>query len=111
LGAGFWLGREENEGGRRELSSEHGGRRGELRMAGETAGEVGGAGSLDARVAELERRVSKRRCPVGGGAGIWSLGMAIAVVLSWARNASILWAILHGFFSWGYVIYWAVTRK
>jgi hypothetical protein len=37
--------------------------------------------------------------------------MAIAVVLSWARNASILWAILHGVFSWGYVIYWAVTRK
>lgn len=84
-------------------------------MAGETADQVGGAGSLDARVAELERRVSKRRCPMGGGAhggtGFWSLGMAIAVVLSWARNASILWAILHGFFSWGYVIYWAVTRK
>jgi hypothetical protein len=40
-----------------------------------------------------------------------SLGAAIAVVCSWQRNRSILWAILAGFFSWFYVIYFAVTRK
>ena len=39
-----------------------------------------------------------------------SLGSAIAVVASWDRNRSILWAILHGIFGWFYVIYFALTR-
>ena len=39
------------------------------------------------------------------------LGAAIAVVCSWQRNKSILWAILAGFFSWIYVIYFACTRR
>jgi hypothetical protein len=39
------------------------------------------------------------------------LGSVIAVVASWSRNQSILWAILHGIFSWFYVIYFAVTRE
>ena len=39
-----------------------------------------------------------------------SLGGAIAVVCSWERNRSILWAILAGLLSWLYVIYYAVTR-
>jgi hypothetical protein len=38
------------------------------------------------------------------------LGAAIAVVCSWQRNRSILWAIIAGFFSWIYVIYFAITR-
>ena len=38
------------------------------------------------------------------------LGSVIAVVASWERNRSILWAILAGIFSWGYVIYYALTR-
>jgi len=38
------------------------------------------------------------------------LGSVIAVVTSWDRNKSILWAILHGIFSWLYVIYYALTR-
>jgi hypothetical protein len=39
------------------------------------------------------------------------LGSAIAVVCSWQRNRSILWAILAGILSWIYVIYFAITRK
>jgi hypothetical protein len=39
------------------------------------------------------------------------LGTAIAVVCSWQRNRSILWAIVAGFFSWFYVIYFAITRQ
>ncbi len=39
------------------------------------------------------------------------LGSAIAVVCSWQRNRSILWAILAGILSWFYVIYFAVTRR
>lgn len=39
------------------------------------------------------------------------LGSAVAVVCSWDRNRSILWAILAGFLSWIYVIYFALTRE
>jgi hypothetical protein len=39
------------------------------------------------------------------------LGSVLAVVCSWQRNRSILWAILAGLFSWFYVIYFAFTRR
>lgn len=39
------------------------------------------------------------------------IGSAIAIVCSWQRNRSILWAILAGVLSWFYVIYFALTRK
>ena len=39
------------------------------------------------------------------------IGSVIAVVCSWQRNRSILWAILAGIFSWLYVIYFALTRR
>lgn len=39
------------------------------------------------------------------------IGSAIAIVCSWQRNRSILWAILAGIFSWLYVIYFAATRR
>ena len=42
-------------------------------------------------------------------AGI-GFGCALAIVISWSTNNSILWAILHGVFSWIYVIYYAITR-
>ncbi len=42
-------------------------------------------------------------------AGI-GLGSAIAVTISWSLNKSIIWAIIHGFFGWFYVIYHALTR-
>ncbi|MGB3297030.1 MAG: hypothetical protein WBA76_02080 [Phormidesmis sp.] len=45
---------------------------------------------------------------VQNGIGI---GSAIAIVCSWERNRSILWAILAGIFSWFYVIYFALTRR
>lgn len=39
-----------------------------------------------------------------------TFGTVIAVVASWSRNNSVLWAILHGIFSWLYVIYFVLTR-
>ncbi|QZD87607.1 hypothetical protein [Qipengyuania psychrotolerans] len=42
-------------------------------------------------------------------AGI-GLGSAIAVAISWSQHESIVWAIIQGFFSWFYVIYFAFTR-
>lgn len=37
-------------------------------------------------------------------------GTALAITISWSVNHSILWAILHGLFSWLYVIYYALVR-
>lgn len=37
-----------------------------------------------------------------------SFGAALAIAISWSVNKSILWAILHGFFSWFYIIYYAM---
>ncbi len=42
-------------------------------------------------------------------AGI-TFGTALAIAISWWKNQSILWAIVHGILSWIYVIYHAVTR-
>lgn len=42
-------------------------------------------------------------------AGI-GLGSAIAVAISWSLNKSIVWAAIHGVFSWFYVLYHAFTR-
>ena len=42
-------------------------------------------------------------------AGI-GLGSALAVAISWSQHESVLWAILQGFFSWFYVIYYVLTR-
>lgn len=39
------------------------------------------------------------------------LGSLIAVLASWERNKSILWAILHAVFGWIYVFYFAFTRN
>ncbi len=39
-----------------------------------------------------------------------TMGTALAMILSWSKNGSILWAIIHGFLSWAYVIYFALAR-
>ncbi|MEO9633665.1 MAG: hypothetical protein ABJF89_06130 [Parasphingorhabdus sp.] len=37
-------------------------------------------------------------------------GSALAIAISFTTHKSILWAIFHGFLSWLYVIYYALTR-
>ena len=39
-----------------------------------------------------------------------SFGSALAIAISWSEHHSILWAIVQGFFSWLYVLYYAITR-
>ena len=34
-------------------------------------------------------------------------GTVLATTISWSLNKSIFWAIVHGFFGWQYVIYYA----
>ncbi len=38
-------------------------------------------------------------------------GSIIAIIASLEKNKSAPWAILHGFLSWIYVVYYAITRK
>jgi hypothetical protein len=42
-------------------------------------------------------------------AGI-GFGSALAITISWSVHHAILWAIIHGFLSWLYVGYYALTR-
>ena len=44
------------------------------------------------------------------GTSAVSMGNALAIAISWSRHQSILWAIVHGFFGWFYVIWYAITR-
>ncbi len=39
-----------------------------------------------------------------------TFGSALAIAISWHAHQSILWAIIHGIFSWFYVIYYLFTR-
>ncbi len=48
--------------------------------------------------------------PVYVGPGI-GLGTVVAVVISWSRNKSIFWAIIHGIFGWLYVIYALIVKE
>jgi hypothetical protein len=59
-------------------------------------------------VGRTERVYVKSREVVKHGA---SFGSALAIAISWSVNKSIFWAIIHGVFSWFYVIYYAVTRS
>jgi hypothetical protein len=45
---------------------------------------------------------------VKGGVG---LGTILAIVISWSRNKSVLWAIFHAICGWFYVIYFVIVRE
>jgi len=40
-----------------------------------------------------------------------SFGSALAMVISWTANKSLLWAIVHGLLSWLYVIYYPLRYQ
>lgn len=40
-----------------------------------------------------------------------SFGTALAIAISWSLHKSIVWACIHGFLSWFYVIWFALTRE
>jgi len=39
-----------------------------------------------------------------------TFGSALAITISWSLHKSVLWAIIHGIFSWLYVIYYLIMR-
>ena len=55
------------------------------------------------------RATMRERSASAVKAGV-SFGTALAIAISWSVHHSILWAIIHGIFSWFYVLYYAITR-
>ena len=39
-----------------------------------------------------------------------SFGTALAISISFNKNQSVLWAVIHGFFSWFYVLYYLALK-
>lgn len=40
-----------------------------------------------------------------------SFGTALAIAISFNQNRSVIWAIIHGFFSWFYIIYFMLFKR
>jgi hypothetical protein len=60
---------------------------------------------IDIKVRNLDKLDCNSKSCGSGCGGCWVFGSALAMILSYERSASILWAILHGILSWFYVIY------
>lgn len=58
---------------------------------------------------EPPRRGPIHRSVQAAKAGV-SFGSALAIAISWSVHHSIIWAIIHGFLSWIYVVYYAIMR-
>lgn len=54
-------------------------------------------------MSESKNRATAAKAGIG-------FGSALAITISWHTHQSILWAIIHGLFSWFYVIYFAIQR-
>ena len=55
------------------------------------------------------RQTAGQRTVQVARAGV-SFGSALAIAISWSEHRSIIWAIIHGVFSWFYVIWYALSR-
>lgn len=69
---------------------------------------------LESRLNELSTRVDKLSASTASiarstASGGYCVGAALATVLSWETNHALGWAAIHGFLSWIYVVYFAVT--
>jgi len=54
--------------------------------------------------------MSKRgRRGCGCGLGSFGIGSVLAIVISYTTWHSVLWALLHGFLGWFYVIYYLIV--
>jgi len=49
----------------------------------------------------------KKGC--GCGCGSFGIGSVLAIVISYTAWHSIIWALIHGFFGWIYVIYYVIV--
>ncbi|MGG2026962.1 hypothetical protein AB1282_14780 [Gottfriedia sp. S16(2024)] len=58
----------------------------------------------------MKERAEKRHNVPVGSKSVITFGSALAITISWSIHKSVLWAIIHGFFSWFYVIYYLFTK-
>ena len=68
---------------------------------------------VDIKISNLDKIIkadkkNKKYCKTKSCGHFWIFGSALAMILSYTQNSSILWAILHGIFSWFYVLYRAM---
>jgi CheY-like chemotaxis protein len=70
---------------------------------------------LEGRLDEVEKRLDEDdpngRSETTGATIGYSIGMTLAMILSWSSNGSVLYCLLHGLLSWFYVIYWVVVHR
>jgi hypothetical protein len=66
---------------------------------------------IEGRLDEIESREQESEGAGDRSAYVWGFGTILAMILSWAKNGSILYCIGHGILSWVYVIYVAFIRK
>ena len=71
-------------------------------------GRLGRYGKPEVRKGEADVRMAGIQRPRGGAKYGASFGSALAMAISYNTNHSILWAIIHGIFSWIYVVYFAL---
>ena len=55
------------------------------------------------------KNMDSKKCHSPCGGNFWVFGSALAMILSYAKSSSILWAIFHGILSWIYIIYRAIV--
>ena len=53
--------------------------------------------------------VEHKHTETAAKAGI-GFGCALAMILSWTANKSLIWVIVHGILSWLYVLYFLLTN-
>ena len=70
-----------------------------------------GKPDINIQVRNLDKICTDKKkfgCGTPCGGHFWIFGSALAMILSYERGASILWTVLHGIFSWFYVLFRAM---
>ena len=65
---------------------------------------------VDIKIRNLDKvmKNKKNKCSMKPCGNCWIFGSALAMILSYERGASILYAILHGALSWFYILFRAM---
>lgn len=65
---------------------------------------------VEDRLDNLESKLDEIGRGSATGGAVYSLGAALAMILSWHSYHAVLWALLAGIFSWLYVIYYLIEN-
>ena len=63
---------------------------------------------IDIKIKNIDKIVKAEKMRYHHSSHFWVFGSALAMILSYERSASILWAILHGALSWFYILFRAM---